>query len=404
MGVTALIILTIVALGHTFYSNTNVHKYNHLNKPVHIAYYSNAIIGSIFLFISFTIFILIWGIYKIHIDENFKFSSNNIFIQYRKFYYNTPKLMSIWLFSTLISILLVFLCINWKNYRLSLKITEKINELTKNDKVNSKKGNPDLEVEQKRISKKESKRIEISEYQIYEETLSDPLDRLISNSAYEKDPQYLLFTMKDKKVYVGKVKADPEIFQRFSQGLFNFLIEPQYSGYRDKDTLEVILTTSYVTRKSSVYEIVIDKKEILSATKVSLPDLVKFLKNKNQFADLIYEAWVTGMPILIINKENIGFVVQISDDLSLNGNVSYKFEFLKVKVIYQIIFKSDKTIDNYLDFSEGKDFSVLLRLDEIKYLYAINTLDDIWVKNGNLNPTYWINLTNYRSVKKRELF
>ena len=263
------------------------------------------------------------------------------------------------------------------------------------------------EKENEKINEKEQKKkdkIVISEYQIYEETLSDPLDRLISNSAYEKESQYLLFTMKDKKVYVGKVKADPDIFDRFSQGVFNFLIEPQYSGYRDKDTLEILLTTSYVNRASNIYEIVLDRKEILSATKVSLPELVEFLKNKNQFSDLVYEAWATGMSLLIVNKENIGFVVTISEDLNLNGNVSYKFEFLKVNIIYQIIFKADKTIDNYLDFSEGKDFSILIRLEDIKHIYTVNKVEDIWLKDGNLDPNYWINLMNYRSLKKRELF
>lgn len=283
-----------------------------------------------------------------------------------------------------------FLSAKYENYKLKVKIKEKLNEIEK-FKVNKK-------------DQKKHNKIVISEYQIYEETLLDPLDRLISNSAYEKESQYLLFTMKDKKVYVGKVKADPDIFDRFSQGVFNFLIEPKYSGYRDKDTLEIILTTSYLNRLSNTYEIVLDRKEILSATKVSLPELVNFLKNKNQFSDLVYEAWATGMPLLIINKENIGFVVTISEDLNLNGNVSYKFEFLKVNIVYQILFKADKTIDNYLDFSQGKNFSILIRLEDIKRIYTVNKVEDVWLKDGNLDPKYWINLMNYRSVKKRELF
>jgi len=394
MGVTALIILTIVALGHTYYSHTNIHKYNLLNKPVHIAYYNNAIFGSKCFFVSFLMFIFFWGLYKIIIDNNFILSFKNIFCVYKSFYYNTPKLMTIWLFSTIISLPLIFLYVKYENCRLNRKITKKINEISKEEG----------ELNKKIKEHKKEKKIKISEYQIYEETLSDPLDRLISNSAYEKEPQYLLFTMKDKKVYVGKVKADPDIFDRFSQGLFNFLIEPQYSGYREKDTLEIVLTTSYVNRTSNSYKIVLDRKEISSATKVSLPELVKFLKNKNQFSDLIYEAWATGMPLLIINKDNIGFVVTISEDLNLNGNVSYKFEFLKLNIIYQIVFKSDKTIDNYLDFSQGKDFSMLIRLEDIKHVYTVNKVEDIWLKDGNLAPNYWINLMNYRSVKKRELF
>lgn len=392
MGVTALIILTIVALGHTYYSNTSIHKYNLLNKPVHIAYYNNAIFGSKCLFISFLIFIFFWGLYKIILQNNFEPSLINFFNIYKEFYYKTPKLMTIWLFSTIISVLLTILCVKYQDYMLKTNITKKINEIKK---------------EKEKVDEKEQKKkvkIVISEYQIYEETLSDPLDRLISNSAYEKESQYLLFTMKDKKVYVGKVKADPDIFDRFSQGVFNFLIEPQYSGYRDKDTLEIILTTSYVNRVSNNYEIVLDRKEILSATKVSLPELVKFLKNKNQFSDLIYEGWATGMPLMIINEENIGFVVTISEDLNLNGNVSYEFEFIKVNIIYQVVFKADQTIDNYLDFSQGKDFSILIRLEDIKNIYTVNKVEDIWLKDGNLDPNYWINLMNYRSVKKRELF
>ena len=189
MGVTALIILTIVALGHTYYSNTSIHKYNLLNKPVHIAYYNNAIFGSKCLFISFLIFIFFWGLYKIILQNNFEPSFINFFNIYKEFYYKTPKLMTIWLFSTIISVPLTILCVKYQDYILKINITKKINEIKKekeNEKINEK--------EQKKKDK-----IVISEYQIYEETLSDPLDRLISNSAYEKESQYLLFTMKDKK-------------------------------------------------------------------------------------------------------------------------------------------------------------------------------------------------------------
>lgn len=390
MGVAALIILTIVALGHTYYTYSSVHKYNLVNKPVHIAYYNNAIVGSKYFIISFLAFIVFWGLYKIFLKENFEISFINIFNVYKGYYDNTPSLTTVWLCSTIISFPLIFLSAKYENYKLKVKIKEKLNEIEK-FKVNKK-------------DQRKHNKIVISEYQIYEETLLDPLDRLISNSAYEKESQYLLFTMKDKKVYVGKVKADPDIFDRFSQGVFNFLIEPKYSGYRDKDTLEIILTTSYLNRVSNTYEIVLDRKEILSATKVSLPELVNYLKNKNQFSDLVYEAWATGMPLLIINKENIGFVVTISEDLNLNGNVSYKFEFLKVNIVYQILFNADKTIDNYLDFSQGKNFSILIRLEDIKHIYTVNKVEDIWLKDGNLDPKYWINLMNYRSVKKRELF
>ena len=51
--------------------------------------------------------------------------------------------------------------------------------------------------------------------------------------------------MTDKKVYIGFVYNEHDIFDRFLNGQTDFIFCPIYSGYRHKDTQEVIITTDY---------------------------------------------------------------------------------------------------------------------------------------------------------------
>jgi hypothetical protein len=92
--------------------------------------------------------------------------------------------------------------------------------------------------------------------------LDTPLGELIFDSV-SKTRQMLMVTMADRKVYIGHVDSLGEPSENESpQSTFSFI--PNFSGYRDKDTLELKLTTTYPERDR--IRIVLREENVLTAT------------------------------------------------------------------------------------------------------------------------------------------
>lgn len=105
---------------------------------------------------------------------------------------------------------------------------------------------------------------EISRVLLMDSILNDsPLDKLLFDSYVQNI--FLLVTMSDRKVYVGRVISlgEPNEKQGPDQEIS---IVPAFSGYRDKDLLEVNLTTCYHNNESAkeMY-LVLKQDNIISA-------------------------------------------------------------------------------------------------------------------------------------------
>ncbi len=104
---------------------------------------------------------------------------------------------------------------------------------------------------------------------------SNPRLELLMTSIRHPQNKYL-FTMQDRKVYVGSVISIGQITE--AQGVEqHFLLVPFLSGYRDKDTLQVEMTTDYANADESVILLAQDniasamlwKKEVWEAFKAA---------------------------------------------------------------------------------------------------------------------------------------
>lgn len=78
---------------------------------------------------------------------------------------------------------------------------------------------------------------------LLEKSLQSPIEKLLFDSAYSK--KTIMLTMSDRKVYIGNVIQDDDLFNRFAKKIDEFDFLPLKSGFRDKDSLEVTITTNY---------------------------------------------------------------------------------------------------------------------------------------------------------------
>lgn len=120
-----------------------------------------------------------------------------------------------------------------------------------------------------------------------------PLDSLFLDSYINED--YLMLTMDDRKVYVGRVISlgEPNESEGMDQEI---TITPFISGHRDKDTLSVTLTTKYSEISTDV-ALVLRQERIISATKFSEIIYSEFLAQKNQKAPSSQQTNVNTSPI-----------------------------------------------------------------------------------------------------------
>jgi hypothetical protein len=90
-----------------------------------------------------------------------------------------------------------------------------------------------------------------------------PLDNLLFTLSLQKD-KYVMLTLTDRKVYVGKVISlgEPTETDGMDQDIS---IIPLMSGHRDKDTLKVEFDTHYSEIESDIY-LSLRQDSILSAT------------------------------------------------------------------------------------------------------------------------------------------
>lgn len=110
------------------------------------------------------------------------------------------------------------------------------------------------------------------------ELLEDsPLDNLLFKLSLEKD-KYVMLTMDDRKVYVGKVISlgEPSETSGIDQDVS---IVPLMSGYRDKDTLKISFTTYYDEVDADIY-LSLRQDAIVSATEFDFDAYCKWNPRK----------------------------------------------------------------------------------------------------------------------------
>jgi len=93
-----------------------------------------------------------------------------------------------------------------------------------------------------------------------------PIDALFLKS-YVEDGFFIMLTMEDRKVYIGRVISlgEPNETEGMDQEI---AITPYASGYREKDSLNLVLTTKYKDISEDV-SLVLRQDKIISATHFS---------------------------------------------------------------------------------------------------------------------------------------
>ncbi|WP_180107331.1 MULTISPECIES: hypothetical protein [unclassified Acinetobacter] len=205
----------------------------------------------------------------------------------------------------------------------------------------------------------------------------DPTDGLLNLSAVSDDTvdsrsyenRTIMLTMKDRKVYIGVVSENrKEMFLRFSQGSDDFEFMPLLSGYRDKDNLDLVITTDYseaIDKKLNI-TVVLKRNEILSLTKVNSEQLSKFLFTSN----FLYKELISS------HYQNKKIIIRTKDDKYILGAVS-QFEVLNERILKRypyFYFDIEKTSD------EIDSARVIFSLENIKEVYVSDDIDILFNK------------------------
>lgn len=169
------------------------------------------------------------------------------------------------------------------------------------------------------------------------------------------------------------------------------------SGYRDKDNLNVVITTDY---KPSIQEgvylsIILNRNEILTATKVYIDQLNKFLSDENVLYKQIVNSYKNNDKVLILLKNNFFYLGEFSRNSVVNKRVLKDFGVVKFDITHmgRMISKNiNFEVDDNKISQCGRSLSnlvsneTIIRIDEISMLHIGNNIESIFyslIENNN---------------------
>lgn len=357
--------LSVIVIGYIYQNRNLVTKYSTTEMPAHHLYYKSAITGFIFFFIGlvFTFIVLLkFSLIEYHNDKNL--IDNIAFL---------PDLKILWFMGFCCALVICILFVWLKNYIL-LHGIDRVNNINK----------------------------------IYAMTLTTPLDKLLNDSAFLSEDDFknkiVMLSMDDKKIYVGTVFPDRKIFERFLYGQTEFIFCPMYSGYRHKETLELVITTDYLKDQNAdqhKYQVILNRKNIVTATKIDLDTLFDFM-DKEDFLNKLNNIYIKKLPVLVIMKNKNIYIGRLADNISAYSTLSDVIH-LGLNLSYQCIYERDQLkIDQYYDFSHTKDLYCSVSFREVESIWFRTKPEDIWLKNKRMSPALLLNLFEHRLVDQRE--
>lgn len=133
---------------------------------------------------------------------------------------------------------------------------------------------------------------QIGAFLMYELLNDSPLNKILQNSL--KEESLYMFTMNDRKVYVGSVISIGTPTE--SSGVdHEFNIVPVLSGYRDKDTLEIKFTTEYADAPEDLF-IMLLQENVSSATNFNFEVWEAFKSRKDAAAAAVENSSEISIP------------------------------------------------------------------------------------------------------------
>lgn len=361
-----LFALSVIVIGYIYQNRNLVTKYSTSEIPAHHLYYKSAITGFIFFSIGFIFTFLIlfkFSLIEYHKDVNV--------IENISFF---PDLKILWALSFCSSLVICLLFVWLKNYIL-LRGIDRVNNINK----------------------------------IYALTLTTPLDKLLNDSAFLSEDDFknkiVMLSMDDKKVYVGTVYPDRKIFERFLYGQTEFIFCPMYSGYRQKETMELVITTDYLKDQQIdhlKYQVILNRKNIVSATKVDLDTLFDFME-RDVFLNKLHYLSNKKLPVMVIMKNKNIYIGHLADNIS-NYSTLNDVSHIGLKLAYQCIYERDQIkIAQYYDFSASKDLYTHLSLREVESIWFRTKPEDIWLQGKSVSAEMLFKIFEHRLVDHREL-
>ncbi|MEQ1451454.1 hypothetical protein [Acinetobacter seifertii] len=224
-----------------------------------------------------------------------------------------------------------------------------------------------------------------------------PIEKLLFISANDKNNEnrLIMITLSDKKVYIGMVEPNMNLLKNLSENDSIFKFIPFYSGYRNKDTLDVELTTNYANRIQYSNEddlsILLDRNTITSIAPIDHKQFIKFVLNKTDKLDReILKSITSNLVVLIILKNKRIFMGKFSkkNDLDLITIRHHKNLLFQTMLIGDI--SSDTNIklssfsDEFNSHSEN-DLITTIKKDDIEHIILADEINTLAKMKTKLN-------------------
>lgn len=224
-----------------------------------------------------------------------------------------------------------------------------------------------------------------------------PIEKLLFISANDKNNEnrLIMITLSDKKVYIGMVEPNMNLLKNLSENDSIFKFIPFYSGYRNKDTLDVELTTNYANRIQHSNEddlsILLDRNTITSIAPIDHKQFIKFVLNKTDKLDReILKSITSNLVVLIILKNKRIFMGKFSkrndlDLITIRHHKNLLFQTMLIgDISSDINIKLSSFSDEFNSHSEN-DLITTIKKDDIEHIILADEINTLAKMKTKLN-------------------
>lgn len=230
-----------------------------------------------------------------------------------------------------------------------------------------------------------------------------PIEKQLFISANDQtiENRLIMITLSDKKVYIGMVEPNMNLLKNLSENDSIFKFIPFYSGYRNKDTLDVELTTNYANRiqqsDTNNLSILLDRNVITSIAPIDNKQFIKFVLNKTDKLDreILKSISANLVTVIILNNNRVIFgKFSKKNDLDLITIRHHKRLIFQMMSIGNITNEEGIKLSKFNDefnYHADTDLIMTINKDDIDHIILadeLNTLDKIKKRLENKKLLY----------------
>ena len=145
------------------------------------------------------------------------------------------------------------------------------------------------------------------------------------------------------------------------------------------------------------FQIILNRKNILTATKVDIDTLLDFTDKEDYSLSSLVEIRNKKYPVLITMKNRSLYIGYLVNNFEIFSKMS-EIDFLLIELKFHMVYEKDKiNLNQYHDYNMNSDsYCINLNFKEVESITYNTNPNPIWFKGGGVHAEILKNMFEYK--------